>query len=153
MPLWEAIAETGTIVCVLHADTDVSRLHGLLKRFSPVKVVIDHLNNPVPGEGLHQSRFQAYLELASLPSVYVKLSGFHHWCQDRYPYRDGMPYIEAAVRAFGADRCMWGSDYPHVLAGCGYVRNRNFLPREGMFLSRDELETIMGGTAERLWFG
>jgi predicted TIM-barrel fold metal-dependent hydrolase len=152
-PLWEAIAETGTIVCVLHADTDLARLHGLLKRWSSVKVVIDHLNNPVPMEGLRQQRFQVYLELASIPSIYVKLSGFHHWCQERYPYRDGMPYVEAAVRAFGPDRCMWGSDYPHVLAGCGYVRNRNFLPREATFLSRSELDAIMGGTAERLWFG
>ncbi len=47
----------------------------------------------------------------------------------------------------------WGSDFPHVLAGCGYVRNRNFLPREAKFLSTGELDTIMGGTAARLWFG
>ncbi|HSB80795.1 MAG TPA: amidohydrolase family protein [Candidatus Methylomirabilis sp.] len=153
MPLWETIAETGTIVCVLHAGTDLARLPKLLKRFPSVKVVIDHLNNPVPGEGLRQPRFQAYLELASLPTVYVKLSGFHHWCRERYPYRDGMPYVEAAVKAFGADRCMWGSDYPHVLAGCGYVRNRNYLSREASFLSRHQLDAIMGGTAERLWFG
>jgi predicted TIM-barrel fold metal-dependent hydrolase len=71
----------------------------------------------------------------------------------RYPYRDGMPFVEAAVKAFGADRCMWGSDFPHVLAGCGYVRNRNLLPREAKFLSEGQLAAIMGGTAERLWFG
>jgi predicted TIM-barrel fold metal-dependent hydrolase len=68
--------------------------------------------------------------------VQVKLSGFHHWCRERYPYRDGLPFAEAAVRAFGADRCMWGSDFPHVLAGCGYVRNRHLLPREATFLSK-----------------
>jgi predicted TIM-barrel fold metal-dependent hydrolase len=153
MPLWEAIAETDTIVCILHGDTDLARLPRVLERFPSVKVVIDHLNNPVPREALNQRRFQAYLELASLPSVYVKLSGFHHWCQDRYPYRDGMPYVEAAVKAFGADRCMWGSDFPHVLACCGYVRNRNLLAREAKFLAKGQLDSIMGGTAERLWFG
>jgi hypothetical protein len=39
-----------------------------------------------------------------------------------------------------------------VLAGCGYVRNRHLLSREATFLSKAELDLVMGGTAERLWF-
>jgi hypothetical protein len=35
----------------------------------------------------------------------------------------------------------------------GYVRNRHLLPREATFLSKEELDLVMGGTAERLWFG
>lgn len=153
LPLWEAIAETGTIVCPLWAGTELRRLHDLLARFPSVRVVVDHLNNPVPAQGLGQPAFQALLDVARLPQVHVKLSGFHHWCRERYPYRDGMPFVEAAVKAFGAERCLWGSDFPHVLAGCGYVRNRNLLPREVTFLSRGELDAVMGGTAQRLWFG
>ena len=90
--------------------------------------------------------------MARLPQVHAKLSGFHHWCRERYPYRDGKPFVEAVVKAFGAERCMWGSDFPHVLAGCGYVRNRNLLPRMLPSLSKAELDAIMGGTAERVWF-
>jgi predicted TIM-barrel fold metal-dependent hydrolase len=48
---------------------------------------------------------------------------------------------------------MWGSDFPHVLAGCGYIRNRNFLAREATFLSPADLDALMSGTAARLWFG
>jgi predicted TIM-barrel fold metal-dependent hydrolase len=152
MPLWEAIAETGTIVCPLWAGTELGRLPALLGRFPGVTVVVDHLNNPDPALGLDQPAFRALLALARLPQVHVKLSGFHHWCRERYPYRDGLPYVEALVRAFGANRCMWGSDFPHVLAGCGYVRNRNLFPREASFLSKAELDAVMGGTAERVWF-
>ena len=101
--------------------------------------MVDHLNNPVPADGLAQPAFRALLDLARYPQVHVKLSGFHHWCRERYPYRDGLPFAEAAVRAFGAARCMWGSDFPHVLAGCGYVRSRHLLPREAAFLSKEEL--------------
>jgi predicted TIM-barrel fold metal-dependent hydrolase len=153
LPLWEVLAETGTVVCVLSAGTDLGRLPVLLSRFPSLRVVVDHLNNPVPGEGLGQPAFRALLDLARHPQVHVKLSGFHHWCRERYPYRDGLPFAEAAVRAFGAERCMWGSDFPHVLAGCGYVRSRHLLPREASFLSKGELDLVMGGTAERLWFG
>ena len=152
-PLWEAIAETDTIVCPLLAGTDLAKVPDLLRRFPGVRMVVDHLNNPKPAAGVEQPVFKALLELAGLPHVYVKLSGYHHWCEERYPYRDGMPFVQAAVRAFGANRCMWGSDFPHVLAGCGYVRNRNFLRREATFLSGEELAAIMGGTAARLWFG
>jgi predicted TIM-barrel fold metal-dependent hydrolase len=80
-------------------------------------------------------------------------SHLHVWGPERYPYHEGLAFAEATVRAFGADRCMWGSDFPHVLAGCGYVRSRNLLSREATFLSTDELGLVMGGTAERLWFG
>src|SRR5262245_37568148 len=152
MPLWEAIAETGTVVCPLFAGTELHRLPALLRRFPGITVVVDHLNNPDPAQGLDQPAFRALLELAPLRQVHVKLSGFHHWCRERCPYRDGLPYVEAAVRAFGADRCMWGSDFPHVLAGCGYVRNRHFLPRAATFLSKSELDAVMAGTAERRWF-
>jgi predicted TIM-barrel fold metal-dependent hydrolase len=152
MPLWEAIAETNTIACVMHGKMELSRLHPLLGRFPSMRVVIDHLNNPVPQDGVAQPIFQAVLDLARFPKVFVKLSGFHHWCTDRYPYRSALPYIQAAVDAFGAKRCMWGSDFPHVLAGCGYVRNKNFLPREARFLAAKQLDQIMGETAQRLWF-
>ncbi len=153
LPLWEAIAETDTIACVMHGKLELRALTPLLRRHPKVRVVIDHLNNPVPQDGIGQPLFAALLELAAFPNVWVKLSGFHHWCAARYPYRDGLPFVEAAVQAFGAARCLWGSDFPHVLADCGYVRNRHFLPREATFLSKGQLDAIMGGTAERLWFG
>ena len=151
-PLWEAIAETGTIVCVLGAGADLARVRDLLRRFPDVRVVVDHLNHPDPGLGLGQPAFRVLLELADLAQGHVKLSGFHHWCRERYPYPDGLPFVQAAVRAFGAGRCMWGSDFPHVLAGCGYVRNRHLLAREATFLAKEDLQEVMGGTAERLWF-
>ncbi len=152
-PLWEAIAETNMIVCPMHAGTQLRNLPPLMARYPSVRIIIDHLNNPVPQAGVEQPSFAAVLEMARFPNVYVKLSGFHHWCPDRYPYRSAMPFIESAVKAFGAERCFWGSDFPHVLAGCGYVRNRHFLPREARFLSPAELDAVMGATAERLWFG
>src|SRR5262245_7007372 len=54
MPLWEAIAETGTTVCPLFAGPELRRLPDLLRRFPGVTVVVDHLNNPDPTQGLGQ---------------------------------------------------------------------------------------------------
>lgn len=152
LPLWEAIAATGTVACVLHAGPELAVIPDLVRRFPSLTLVVDHLNNPAPAAGLDQPAFRALLDLAPHPQVHVKLSGFHHWCRERYPYRDGLPYVEAALQAFGPARCMWGSDFPHVLAGCGYVRNRHFLAREAPFLSSGDLAAVMGDTAERVFW-
>jgi hypothetical protein len=48
---------------------------------------------------------------------------------------------------------MWGWDLSHVLAGCERARSRHLLPREGTFPPKEELDLLMDGTAERLWFG
>jgi predicted TIM-barrel fold metal-dependent hydrolase len=126
--------------------------------FLLVDVVDSHLHvwdgtaaglDPAPMAVGYSAQTSASVEL--FMDYMDELSGFHHWCRERYPYRDGLPFAEAAVRAFGAERCMWGSDFPHVLAGCGYVRSRHLLPREAKFLSREELDLVMGGTADRLW--
>jgi len=63
---------------------------------------------PRPAGRSRPADFRALLDLARFPNVFVKLSGFHHWCTDRYPYPSALPYVEAAVNAFGAERCMWG---------------------------------------------
>jgi hypothetical protein len=47
----------------------------------------------------------------------------------------------------------WGWDLSQVLAGCGCARSRHLLPREGTFPSKEELDLVMDGTAEHLWFG
>ena len=86
--------------------------------------------------------------------MHVKLSGFHHWCRERYPYRDGLPFAEAAVRAFGADALHVGlATFPTSWPAAATSGAATSCLREATFLSKEELDLVMGGTAERLWFG
>lgn len=90
-------------------------------------VVVDHFGLPDPSLGIDDPGFRALLDLASAGRVHVKLSA---------PYRSGPDGRTSARRAypllrdaFGLDRLMWGSDWPHTRHEAieTYAANRDFL--------------------------
>ena len=51
------------------------------------------------------------------------------------------------------DRVMWGSDAPTVLVACTYQQHVDCIVNYCDFLTDDELENLLGRTANRVWFG
>ena len=73
--------------------------------------------------------------------------------RDEWPYRDLWPILACVIEAFGADRVMWGSDYPFVLAHGRYEDSfsaAEVLLRDGGGSVGEE--DIMGGNALRVFF-
>ncbi len=84
---------------------------GLLAR-SPRPVVIDHYGlhgGAAPGDGTGQ----ALLDLLRLPHVWTKLSAPYRASDDPLAVRPDPDWLAAILHA-GADRCVWGSDWPHT---------------------------------------
>lgn len=78
----------------------------------PVPVCLDHIGWPDLSLGLEEPGFQALLRMVSEGDVYVKLSGIYRV--------EGVPYevaSEAVARLTAAnpERCVWGSDWPHLM--------------------------------------
>lgn len=80
------------------------------------KIIIDHSGRPDVKAGLKQPAFQALLSLANQQRTLVKLSGLSKFSLQNYPYQDGHPYLQALLSTFGAENCMWGSDWPFLRA-------------------------------------
>ena len=74
--------------------------------------VIDHIGMIRPAEGVEQPAFQAVLRLLK-SGHWVKLSGAYRLSQERPPYRDLVPFVQALVAA-QPDRIVWASDWPHA---------------------------------------
>ena len=57
-----------------------------------------------------------------------------------------------ALEAFGAERLLWGSDFPVVASREGYANALNWT--RALFEGRpqEEVDTIFGGNAERIFF-
>lgn len=74
-----------------------------------VPVVIDHFGAPDPAQGVASPGFQHVLRAVSQGTAWVKLSA---------PYRlgdiDPRRYVDALLDAGGAQRLMWGSDFPWI---------------------------------------
>lgn len=80
---------------------------------SEAKVIAEHVGWPLLAEGIHQPGFQALLQFGRSSQAVVKLSGGFRisWTES---YDDVRPYALELVNAFGADRCIWGSDWPFL---------------------------------------
>jgi predicted TIM-barrel fold metal-dependent hydrolase len=124
--LLAAVADLGWQVEIQRPAADLPDLVTQLVEYD-LTVVIDHFALPDPILGIADPAFAAVLKLAGSGQVWVKLSA---------PYRNG-PQGRAFARqaypllrdAFGVDRLMWGSDWPHTQFELtqDYMTNRNFL--------------------------
>ncbi len=66
------------------------------------------------GQGLDHPGFRQLLTRVSGDGWWVKISGAERISrQDRPPFSDATPVAQALVAA-APDRCIWGSDWPHV---------------------------------------
>lgn len=106
---------------------DARELPPIAKRLDalPVPIVIDHMGHFPADTGVDSEGFQTLLALVR-DGGWVKLSGAFRSTVQAHPYRDTIPYAQALAAA-APDRCVWGSDWPHVA-------NWNYMPNVGELL-------------------
>jgi len=83
---------------------------------SGARLLVDHCGRPEVERGLAQPGFQALLALGRERRVVVKLSGQVKFSNERFPFADTQPYVEALLDAFGLEQCLWASDWPYLRA-------------------------------------
>lgn len=82
--------------------------------FSPeTTVVLDHFAFCPMDEPDHAA-WDRLVALARHPNVYIKLSAFFRVTSAKHPYPAAPAKIRQLVDAFGAQRLMWGTDWPWV---------------------------------------
>ena len=59
--------------------------------------------------------------------------------------------MKQAVGAIGADKIMWGSDYPRTMLDFTYHQSLDWLRDGCEFLTDKEKSAILGGNAARLY--
>ncbi|MGH9672259.1 MAG: amidohydrolase family protein, partial [Bryobacteraceae bacterium] len=85
----------------------------LAERVPRLRMVIDHLAKPRIAEGVLDGWAADIERAASIPQMFVKLSGMitedrpDGWSADRI-----RPFVQHALRVFGPERAMFGSDWP-----------------------------------------
>ncbi len=107
-----ALAERGLHIQMLaHSDRHMEEIADDV-RAMPCPVVFDHLGWPADGMTPNSAGFQSLCALLSEGHAFAKLSA---------PYRMSAPPYDAAAActkaliAANPDRCMWGSDWPHLM--------------------------------------
>ena len=142
----------------------------LARAFPDTTIVLNHCGGPLgvgPYQGQAEATFAQWkrdlLELARCPNVVVKVGGlgmritpFH---LDRRPVPAGSaelaaawkPWVETCIEAFGAQRCMFESNFPVDKVSTGYAGLWNAFKRLAAGASADEKTALFSGTASRVY--
>jgi L-fuconolactonase len=151
-------------------EPQLPELYDLVKRHEDIPVILDHVGTPLglaSYQGRREERFATWLanirKLAELPHVNVKLGGLAMaFCnfpsflsEPAAPSTqlavEWKPYIEACIEAFGADRCMFESNFPVDLGSCSYPVLWNAFKVIAKDYSADEKAALFSGTARRVY--
>jgi predicted TIM-barrel fold metal-dependent hydrolase len=151
--LAEEAASLGLAI-VVYAPEGIARAVAPIRRLLAARltaiVEITHLGNPRIEAGEAVGGFEL-LELAREPGVVVTLSGLSMFCE--YPYRELDELITATIAGFGAERLLWGSNFP--VAGddqASYDREVDLMCPGRWGLDATAVELITEGNARRIWF-
>jgi L-fuconolactonase len=147
-PLWRRCAELKTPMTILAPVTRMPDVAPLIEQNPDLTVVIDHmadcpLNQP--------DKLKLLLALARYPRVFVKIS--HPWSlsAEPYPYTDTIPQIKSLHETFGAQRLMWGTDWPISLKQLSYAKAVELYRDHLNFLSPQDHAQILYKTVQCVW--
>ena len=87
-----------------------------------------------------------HFDCSGLPMLFTRAG-------ESYPWPSCMDVLKVAKAEGAIDRVMWGSDAPTVLVACTYQQHVDCIVNYCDFLTDDELENLLGRTANRVWFG
>jgi L-fuconolactonase len=147
-----ALGGSGLVYDILIHEHHLAAAIKFVDRHPNQVFVLDHLAKPRIKEQMLEPWRTNLFELAKRENVYCKLSGMvteADW--KNWRAADLRPYADAALEAFGADRLMFGSDWPVCLLACSYrewLEAASSLFRE---LSITEQNLVFGGVACKVY--
>jgi predicted TIM-barrel fold metal-dependent hydrolase len=133
--LWERAGELGLII-ELHIGPEYgAQVAEVIQAYPDALVLIDHLAEPHMGTAVE---YADILALATLPWVYMKLSGLNHFADDGPLYLGAKAFTRHVIEAFGWERMVWGGGTPGIVDA--HFDEASAMPRA----------QVRGGNLERL---
>jgi L-fuconolactonase len=162
LSIWRAASECGVAVsCVGNSTAFLDpEFAKLIESLPGLDIVLEHLggtSQPDTDDSTRALRLRV-CELARFENVYLKLPGLGELLPRRMPPSAGSLFesrqpsvLLEALRAFGAHRLMWGSDFPPVSSREGYGNSLQGCLDALDHVTADERLQIFGGTARRVF--
>ncbi len=147
----EAVIESDLCFDALVRPVHLPFLLEFLQRHPDLKTVIDHGAKPDIANGLWQPWADRMSRIAENTSACCKLSGLLTEASADQGYDDLLPYMEHLLTTFGAERLMWGSDWP-VLNRAGTYRGWIAMAERFLQgLTGENRKQVMCGAAARFY--
>jgi L-fuconolactonase len=163
------LAPLGLVFDAWVYHTQLDEVAALAAAFPDTGIVLNHVGSPILG-GPYSGRFDdAFTEwsagmaaLARQPNVSVKLGALPIRLPGAAASRDmppssadvataWRPFIDRSIELFGADRCMFESNFPVQKRWCSYVVVWNAFKRLAAGASDADKSALFQGTAARVY--
>lgn len=151
-PAMDALAAAGASLEVRRHHGDFGVIDELAARWPTVTILLSHGCLPLdrtPEE--HDAWSAAMRSLAQRPNVACKISTVVGASQPEPSVELVRPWVLACIDAFGADRCMFGSNFPIDRPYCTYAQLVELYRESVADLSASERRAVLGGTAARVY--
>jgi L-fuconolactonase len=142
------IGRLGYSYDVLIYPRQLAAAERLVSRCPDVRFILDHCGKPPIASADLATWRTGFIALAEHENVCCKLSGLvteASWSS--WSDKQLVPVLDTALEAFGAERLMFGSDWPVCLLAAGYARVADSVRQWAAPLSETERSCIFGGTA------
>lgn len=110
-PAWELCGELGLTMCIQTGPIGLPQVRALAKRFPNVPIILDHLGRPDITDGSPYRAAQSLFDLASIPSIYLKLTP-RIMSDSTKGAATPESFFPKLVETFEAKRLAWGSNFP-----------------------------------------
>ena len=150
-PIWRKAEKLGASFLIFGPAEKLPAVEPIVARFPEVKVALDHIGGAPTDEEPPEPLLNNVLRMAKYPNVYVKFSAQPQKSKQEFPFRDTFSTFHRIYDAFGPERLMWGTNFPHVLHGIGYMQAMELFRESMDFLTSDDKEWLFHKTALRVW--
>ncbi len=151
--MWSHAADSGQSLCLLANPDALPSVQAMCDRFPKTRVVIDHFARIGFSGMVDPNDLDNLCQLSQFENVFVKTSAFYALGKKKSPYTDLGPMIQRLLREFGANRLMWASDSPYqVVGGHNYADSISLIRDRLDFLSKEDKQWLLRGTAEKVFF-
>ncbi len=143
-----AVGQAGLAFDLLVRPRELPSAYETAVRHLKTRFIIDHLAKPPIREGGSPDWDIWMPRMAALPNLYCKLSGLVTEADWRsWSIHQLQPYVERTLNWFGADRVMFGSDWPVCLVAASYAQVFDTAQQLVRRLTAAEEEAVFGNTA------
>ena len=140
-----AAAERGLVLDVEIEPRQVPSVGRLAEKVPGLRIVVAHLGSPYIARSEREPWGVYMLNVAPQANVFVKVSGLVSLDSEPWKVAHHRLFVESAVRLFGYERLMFGSDWPNHLARASY--------QEVLDAAYDAAGPMTSRQAERLFQG
>lgn len=149
---YKAIVDLDLTFDALGFSRHLANFLTLLQRYPEMRVVIDHSMKPeISAHATDPETLEFWAagmtRLANETHARCKLSGLVTEANEGWTLDDLRPYADHVLAAFGANRVMWGSDWPVCRLRASYDDWRASALALAAHLDGNERDRVFGGTA------